>query len=78
MQVFPREAKPDHPRRVQINEINRLLVDFGKQNKIDVVDLAPKLLLPDGTLPEAVMPDTCHPNEAGYRIWVDALRPFVF
>jgi lysophospholipase L1-like esterase/dienelactone hydrolase len=77
MQVFPREQKPDAPRRLQIKEINRLLVEFGKANKIDVLDLAPKMLQPDGTLPKDLMSDFCHPTEKGYQIWADALKSYL-
>ena len=34
-------------------------------------------LRPDGTLPRSLMPDFCHPSEAGYTIWADALRPLL-
>lgn len=77
MRVFPREEKPDHPRRLQIAEINRLLADYAKANRFELVDLAPRMLRPDGTLPKALMPDFCHPNEKGYAIWADALRPLL-
>jgi len=77
MQVMPREEKPDHPRRKQIAEINRLLVEFAKANRLDLLDLAPKLLRSDGTMRKDLMPDCCHPNEAGYAIWADALRPLL-
>ena len=77
MQVMPREEKPDNPRRAQIAEINRLLVEFARANHLDLLDLAPKFLKPDGTLPRSLMPDFCHPNEQGYMIWADALRPLL-
>lgn len=77
MQVMPREEKPDHPRRAQIAEINRILGEFAKAHQFDLVDLAPKMLRPDGTLPRELMPDFCHPSEAGYQIWGDALRPLL-
>jgi lysophospholipase L1-like esterase len=77
MQVMPREEKPDHPRRGQIAAINRLLVAFARANHLDLLDLAPKFLKPDGTLPRSLMPDFCHPNENGYMIWADALRPLL-
>ena len=77
MQVMPREEKPDHPRRAEIGAINRLLVEFAQANHLDLLDLAPKFLMPDGTLPPSLMRDFCHPNEKGYTIWADALRPFL-
>jgi beta-glucosidase len=30
----------------------------------------------DGTLSESVFPDFLHPNEIGYRVWAEALKPF--
>ncbi len=77
MQVMPREERPDNPRRAQIAEINRLLVGYARANHLDLLDLAPMFLRPDGTLPRSLMPDFCHPSEAGYTIWADALRPLL-
>ncbi|MCX6925351.1 MAG: GDSL-type esterase/lipase family protein, partial [Verrucomicrobia bacterium] len=75
MAVFPREQKPDHPRRAQISEINRLLAPFGKLPGITLLDIGPKLLQPDGTLSREIMADFCHPTDKGYQIWADALQP---
>ncbi len=75
MKVFPREEKPDHPRRKQIGEINRLMDAFANVPGITLLDIGPKLLQADGTLPREVMPDFCHPNDRGYQAWADALSP---
>jgi lysophospholipase L1-like esterase len=78
MAVFPREEKPDHPRRKQINEINkRLALEFSHKPGIEFIDIGPKLTQPDGTLSRAVMSDFCHPTEKGYQIWADALLPLL-
>src|SRR5678816_2236982 len=77
MAVFPREQKPDHPRRAQISAINQLLAEFGKVPGITLVDLGPKLLEVDGTLSPLIMPDFCHPSEKGYQVWGDALAPLL-
>jgi lysophospholipase L1-like esterase/acetyl esterase/lipase len=77
MAVFPREQKPDHPRRLQINEINKRIAEFGKQPGITFVDIGPKFLNPDGTIPRELMSDFCHPTEKGYQIWADALAPIL-
>ena len=77
MAIFPREEKPDAPRRKLINETNRLLTAYAADKQITLLDIGPALLAPDGTLPRAMMSDFCHPTEAGYRIWADALRPHV-
>jgi len=77
MAVFPREQSPTHPRRILINEINKQLEIFAKENKIDFVDIGPKMLAPDGTLPKEIAGDFCHPTEKGYQIWADEIRPLV-
>jgi lysophospholipase L1-like esterase len=77
MEVFPREEKPDHPRRILINEINKQLEVFARENKIDLVNIGPKMLNPDGTLSRDIASDFCHPTDKGYQIWADEIRPFV-
>ena len=77
MEVFPREEKPDHPRRILINEINKQLEVFARENKIDLVNIGPKMLNPDGTLSRDIASDFCHPTEKGYQIWADEIRRFV-
>ena len=33
------------------------------------------ILEEDGTLPKTIMPDALHPNEKGYEIWAESIRP---
>jgi lysophospholipase L1-like esterase/acetyl esterase/lipase len=77
MAIFPREQNPSHPRRILIDEINKQLKVFAGANKIDLVDIGPKMLSPDGTLSREIANDFCHPTDKGYQIWADELRPFV-
>ncbi len=77
MAVFPREEKPDHPRRLLIAEINKRLAGFGGRPGITFLDIGPKFLNPDGTIPRALMSDFCHPTEKGYQLWADALAPLL-
>jgi len=77
MQVFPRQEKPDHPRRVLIAETNRLLVEFARTNQVELVDIGPQMLKADGILSKELMPDFCHPSEKGYQIWGEALAPLI-
>jgi len=74
--VFPRGAKADDPARAKIKEINRQIAaldDGGK--RVTFLDIGAKFLEPDGTLSPTIMPDFLHPNDAGYRIWADAIYP---
>lgn len=77
MAVFPREEKPDAPRRAQIAEINKLIADFGKTSGIQFLDISQKLLNPDGTISRDIMSDFCHPTDKGYQVWADALAPLL-
>ena len=48
-------------------------LDDGRMVKF--LDINPKFLGADGTLPKSLMPDLLHPNEQGYQIWADAMGP---
>lgn len=77
MAIFPREEKPDHPRRQLIDASNHLLERMAASRHLDFINLAGSMLKPDGTLTREMMPDLCHPSEKAYQIWADALRPYV-
>jgi lysophospholipase L1-like esterase len=74
MAIFPRGAKPDDRLRAPILETNRLLAKrFAGDTTVTLLDIGAKFLMPDGSLPAAMMPDGTHPSDAGYKIWADAL-----
>ena len=77
MQIMPREEMPDNPRRILINETNQLLKKFASENTITLLDISSNMLTSDGILTKKITPDFCHPNDAGYQIWGDALRPYI-
>jgi lysophospholipase L1-like esterase len=77
MAIFPRDQKPTAPRRALILQINRNLADYARQNGIINLDIGEKFLDPSGCIQKPLMPDFCHPNDAGYRIWADALTPYL-
>jgi len=77
MAVFPREESPAHPRRILINEINKQLEVFAKEQKITFVNIESKMLTPDGILPREIAGDFCHPTEKGYQIWADGIRSLI-
>ncbi len=72
--VFPRGERPDHPQRLQVNEINRGLAPLADGRHVTFLDVGPSFLAADGTLPAAVMPDFLHPREEGYTRWAAALK----
>jgi lysophospholipase L1-like esterase/acetyl esterase/lipase len=77
MAIFPREQNPDHPRRILIKETNRLLEIFAKEQNITFVNIGPKMLNPDGTLPQRIAGDFCHPTEEGYQIWAEGIHSYI-
>lgn len=77
MAVFPRG--PDRaffdPR---INGLNDLIREYvSVQEKMEFLDLSGKFLNSDGSQNLKLYHDEgCHPNEAGYQVWSDALQPY--
>lgn len=77
MAVFPREQSPTNPRRLLINEINRELNVFAKEQSITLVDISKGLLAADGTFIPGMTSDFCHPTEKGYQVWAEALNQVI-
>jgi lysophospholipase L1-like esterase len=74
MAIFPRDEKPDSPRRAPIQETNRLLAQrYAHDSRVTWLDIGAQFLAPDGTLPTSIMFDGTHPTDAGYRLWANAL-----
>lgn len=71
--VFPRGEK-DSPQRKQVADVNKAISKLNDGKKVHYLDIGPKFLTADGTLPKEVMPDLLHPNAKGYQIWADAIR----
>jgi lysophospholipase L1-like esterase len=72
--VFPRGEKPDHPQRKQVDEINAAISRLHDGRNVHYLDIGPKFLAADGTLPKDIMPDFLHPQEKGYEIWAAAIK----
>ena len=72
--IFPRGTLDD-PQRVQVALINTLIAKLDDGKMVKFLDIGPKFLEFDGTLPRSVMPDLLHPNPRGYQIWADAMNP---
>jgi lysophospholipase L1-like esterase len=77
MGVFPCGEKPEVPKRKGIASLNALLSEFGKTPGITFLDIGNKLTQPDGKISHDTMADFLHPTEAGYRIWGEALQPYL-
>lgn len=77
MAIFPRGKDPLNPLRTVINEANRQLEIFTKDNNVTLVDIGPKLLAADGTFLPGMMLDYVHPTDKGYQVWADAIRSYI-
>lgn len=76
--IFPRDAKADDPIRAKIKAVNEIISKLDDGGKTVVyLDIGPKFLADDGSLPKEIMPDLLHPNAKGYQIWADAVKPTI-
>jgi len=60
-----------------IKRANALLAKLDDGESVRYLDIGPKFLGPDGTIPKAIMPDQLHPSAAGYKIWAEATQPLL-
>ena len=72
--IFPRGTLDD-PQRAQVAVVNTVIAKLDDGKMVRYLDIDPKFLEADGTLPKDIMPDLLHPNERGYQIWADAMEP---
>jgi len=73
--VFPRGGAAADPVRAKIKGINEAISKLDGSDNVKYLDIGESFLEKDGTLPKSIMPDALHPNEKGYEIWADAIRP---
>jgi len=71
--IFPRDEKPGAT-RTKLADINAIISKLDDGKMINYMDIGPKFLEADGTLPKSIMPDALHPNAKGYEIWADAIE----
>lgn len=71
--IFPREEKPGEL-RAKLIKVNEIIAKLADGKMIQFLDIGPRFLEKDGTLPKDIMPDALHPNSKGYEIWADAIE----
>jgi lysophospholipase L1-like esterase len=71
--VFPRNG-PSSRVRAQIDEINKMISTLHDNQHVFYLDIGPKFLAPDGSIPQDIMSDGLHPTSKGYEIWADAVH----
>ena len=73
--IFPRGAGFDDPARRRNAVVNREIMKLADGVRVVWCDFSPSFLLPDGTIPHDVSPDSLHPAAPGYEIWANSLMP---
>jgi len=72
--VFPRGANNADKRR-KVNEgANAIFKKLADGKAVHYLDIGPKFLQKDGTLPREIMPDLLHLSEKGYTIWAESIE----
>jgi beta-glucosidase len=72
--IFPR-SKAFSEQRGRLLQINQALAKLDDGKHIFFLDFGSQLIEKDGSISKGIMPDALHPNEAGYRIWANAIEP---
>lgn len=88
--IFPRGPRPNKEgpvteaavadaakRMTVIRDANAALAKLDDGAHVRFLDIGPKFLADDGTIPLEIMPDQLHLSPAGYRIWADAMQPLL-
>lgn len=75
--IFPRSAKPTQKLRVLNDAINQKIQYFADNKRVFFLDINPLFLDENGRLAPHVMNDFLHPNSGQYKVWADAIEPYV-
>ncbi|HEX5790498.1 MAG TPA: GDSL-type esterase/lipase family protein [Luteolibacter sp.] len=75
MPIFPRGKTPEDQGRLRNNEINAIIKDYADNKTVHWLDISHVFVDGAGNLKMDLMPDGLHPNEAGYRVWAEAMEP---
>jgi lysophospholipase L1-like esterase len=75
--IFPRGAYPNDKLRKINDATNAIIKDFADDESVFYLDISKTFLDDEGVLPKSVMPDFLHPQEAGYRMWAEAMEPTI-
>ena len=72
--LLPREYAPDDPKEIKNRAVNAELRKLVDGKRVLWLDFGDKLRGPDGKLRKEFCCDGVHPNDAGYKIWLEAFK----
>jgi len=75
MPIFPRGKTADDAGRLRNDEINAIIKGYVDNETVLWLDISHVFTDEAGNLKMDLMPDGLHPNEAGYRVWAEAMEP---
>ena len=71
--IFPRD-RANSSVRAKITEINKIIAALHDNRHVFFMDIGPKFLAEDGSIPRDIMSDGLHPTNKGYEIWAEAVH----
>jgi len=71
--IFPRDRASSSV-RAKITEINKIIAALHDNRHVFFMDIGPKFLAEDGSIPRDIMSDGLHPTSKGYEIWAEAVH----
>ena len=71
--IFPRD-RANSSVRSKITEINKIIAALHDNRRVFFMDIGPKFLAEDGSIPRDIMSDGLHPTNKGYEIWAEAVH----
>ena len=75
--VFPRGEQPHDKYRLNNVAINQFIRRFADDERVFYRDIGKVFLNEDGVLPREIMPDLLHLSPKGYRLWAEAIEPYL-
>ena len=72
--IFP-PTKPTDSLRERIVATNRLIAALADNKNVFFMDIGNLFVDAAGNIRQDLMPDNLHPNETGYQLWLDAVKP---
>jgi lysophospholipase L1-like esterase len=75
--IFPRSAKPTQKLRMLNNEVNQIIYSYADDKKVFFHDINHVFLDEKGRLTSNIMSDFLHPNASQYKIFADAIEPYI-
>lgn len=75
--IFPRSAKPTQKLRMLNNEVNQIICSYADDKRVFFHDINHVFLDEKGRLTSNIMSDFLHPNASQYKIFADAIEPYI-